>query len=404
MQKKVLFLIHTLGAGGAEKVLVNLVNHMSSDYDVTVMTVIDTGVFKKDLSDQITYKTMFKVPFQKSNKKDTEKEQSGSLLNKTSRIKKIIAKCYSTVWKFMPTRLLYRLKIRDKYDIEVAFLEGICAKIIASSNQDSKKIAWIHVDIINEKKSDAVFRNQRVATACYERFDQIVAVSDGVRQQFIKKFNYNPEKVVVKHNAIDSFEITEKAKENISIPLPTEFKMVTIGRLSKQKGYDRLLSIVNRLKEEQLSFHLWIIGVGPKEKELKQYVVDYQLQNYVDFLGFQSNPFPYLKVADLFVCSSRAEGFSTVACEATVLGTPIVTTDCSGMRELLGDSEYGLITENTENALYEGLKSILTTQEKYQYYKSQIQKIKNKFDIKTLVAQTEEMFGDTNEYVKKKNI
>lgn len=397
MKKKVLFLIHTLGAGGAEKVLVNLVNHMCSDFDITVMTVIDTGVFRKDLSNQITYKTMFKIPFQKTNKIENEKEQSGSLLNKTSRVKKLMAKCYATMWKFMPTKLLYRMKIRDKYDIEVAFLEGICAKIIASSNQDSKKFAWMHVDIINEKKSDAVFRNQKVAKRCYETFDQVVAVSEKVREQFIQKFDYDPKKVVVKHNAINTFEIMEKSKALISITPPDEFKMVTVGRLSKQKGYDRLLSVVNRLKEEQLSFHLWIIGVGPKEQELKQYVIDYQLQNYVDFLGFQNNPYPYMRAADLFVCSSRAEGFSTVACEATVLGVPIVTTDCSGMKELLGNSEYGLITENTEDALYEGLKSMIVDKEKYQYYQSQIQKIRDRFDIETLVGQIEEMFGDTNE-------
>lgn len=404
MKNKVLFLIHTLGAGGAEKVLVNLVNHMSNDFDITVMTVIDTGVFRKDLNQQITYKTMFKIPFHKANKKESLNEHSGSLLNKTSKVKGIMAKCYAIIWKFMPTKLLYRMKIRDKYDIEVAFLEGICAKIIASSNQDSKKFAWMHIDIINEKKSDAVFRNQKVAKACYEKFDQVVAVSEGVKKQFIKKFDYNPQKVVVKYNAIDTLDILEKSKTPISVTPPTEFKMVTVGRLSKQKGYDRLLSVANRLKEEQISFHLWIIGVGPKEQELKQYVMDYQLQNHVDFLGFQTNPFPYMKTADLFVCSSRAEGFSTVACEATVLGIPIVTTDCSGMKELLGDSEYGLVTENTEDALYEGLKKMITDKEKYQYYKSQIQKIKDRFDMETLVGQIEEMFGDTNAKVKKKNI
>lgn len=393
MKKKVLFLIHTLGAGGAEKVLVNLVNHMSKQYDVTVMTVIDTGIFRSEINSNITYKTMFSIPFHKQNSNN----QSGSLLNKTSKAKKIIAKCYTILWKYMPVKLLYKLKIKEKYDIEIAFLEGICAKIIASSNQNSKKFAWMHVDVINENKSDAVFRNLKEEKKCYEKFDTIVAVSNEVKKQFIKKFNYNSEKIIVKHNAINKDEIIKKSNESISIKMPNQFKIVTVGRLQKQKGYDRLLSISKRLKQEQIPFHLWIIGIGPQEQELKQYVKENNLQEDIDFLGFQSNPFPYMKAADLFVCSSRAEGFSTVACEATILGLPIVTTECSGMKELLGDSEYGLITENTEEALYQGLKSVLLDKNKYQYYQSQIQKIKNRFDIHTLVKQIEEMFGDTNE-------
>ncbi len=392
MKQKVLFLIHTLGVGGAEKVLVNLANHMSDTYDVTVMTVIDTGIFRMELNHRVTYKTMFKIPFLKNHKK----EESGSLLDKTSRKKKILAKCYSTIWKYMPTKILYWLKIKEKYDIEVAFLEGICAKVIAASNQHSKKFAWMHVDIINENKSDAVFRNQKVAKSCYEKFDKIVAVSEGVQKQFIKKFNYNPKKVVVKHNAINTSEILKKANEKLSIKIPKEFKLITIGRLSKQKGYDRLLSVVKKLKDDHILFHLWILGVGPKEQELKQFVIENQLQDCVEFLGFQSNPFPYLKIADLFVCSSRAEGFSTVACEATVLGVPIVTTDCSGMKELLGDNEYGLITDNNEKAFYIGLKEILTNSKKYNHYKQKIQEIKNMFDIDVSVKQIEEMFGDTN--------
>lgn len=391
MKKKILFLNHTLGAGGAEKVLVNLVNHMSDKYDVTVMTVIDTGVFKKDLGPNVTYKTMFKIPFKKGNTKN----ESGSLLNKTSKLKKIAAKCYSFLWKFMPTKLLYRLTIKEEYDIEVAFLEGICAKIISSSNQQSKKFGWIHVDVINENKSDAVFLNNNSAKKCYSKFDKIVCVSNEVRNQFIKKYNYNEEKVIVKHNAINTDEIREKSSKKLDITKPKEFKIVTIGRLSNQKGYDRLVSIAKKLKKDKIPFHLWIIGVGPKEQELKQYVEENNLTKEVELLGFKSNPFPYLKAADLFVCSSRAEGFSTVACEATVLGVPIVTTNCSGMEELLGKSEYGLITENSEKALYKGLKDILTDDKKYKYYKKQISKIKDNFNISNTVKEVEEMFGES---------
>lgn len=389
MKKKVLFLIHTLGAGGAEKVLVNLVNHMSDTYNVTVMTIIDTGVFRREISPKVTYKTMFKIPFMK------EKEQaSGSLLNNANPLKKQLAKFYSFIWRYMPTKFLYRWKVKEKYDIEVSFLEGICAKVIASSKNDSKKYAWIHVDLIHEKKSEKFFLNRKQESNCYNQFDKIVAVSENVREQFIKKFNYSEDKIVVKYNAIHDKDIMEKAIVPIKIKEKTKFTIISVGRLSIQKGYDRLLKICKKLKEETFDFELWILGVGPEEENLKNYIEKNHLENMVFLLGFQSNPYPFMKCADLFVCSSRAEGFSTVASEAAILEIPIVTTDCSGMRELLGDSDYGLITENCSDALYKGIKKMLLDKQLFNRYKKQIVKAKNRFSLDKSVKDVEEMFGE----------
>ena len=75
--------------------------------------------------------------------------------------------------------------------------------------------------------------------------------------------------------------------------------------------------------------------------------------------GFRDNPYCLMGTADLLVCSSVFEGFSTFITEGLILGKPIVTTDVSGMRELLGDSEYGLITANDDEAFYEGVKRML---------------------------------------------
>lgn len=395
--KKVLFLIHTLGAGGAEKVLVNLVNNLDKEkYDVTVMTVIDTGIYRQELLPHIHYKTMFKKPkFLGNNKNKKEKNESGSLLNKTSKIKKMLAKSYSFFWKHAPVKWIYKRKIKEKYDVEIAFLEGITAKVISASNQDSKKYAWIHVDLINEKKSEKVFKNRKVEKKCYENFDKIITVSNTVREQFIKKFDYNSDDVIVKYNVINDVEIVTKSNEEIpKLKENGGLKIITIGRLSNQKGYDRLLEVALRLKNDNLKFSISIIGVGPKESELKDFVLKNDLTNYVDFLGFKKNPYPYLKQSDLFVCSSRSEGFSTVASEATILGIPIVATNCSGMHELLGDSEYGIITNNDTESLYNGLKEIICNKDKYNHYKKQIKLRKDFFSIENSVKSVENLIGD----------
>lgn len=398
MKKKILFLIHTLGGGGAEKVLVNLVNNMSDEYDITLMTIIDTGIFKKDLNkNKIKYKTMFKVPNKISN---SSNDISGSLLNKTSRFKKIMASCYSFFWKIIPIKTLYKWKIKEKYDIEVAFLEGITAKVIsASNNPNSKKYVWIHVDLQNEKKSEKVFLNRKQEKKCYSKFDKIVCVSNVVKEKFIEKYNFDEKKVIIKYNPINDKDILEKCNEKIN-DMPKNkggYTLVTIGRLQYQKGYDRLVRIAKKLKEDSISFKIYIIGVGPDEDTLKKYIIDNGLINYVELLGFKKNPYPYLKNADLFVCSSRAEGFSTVATEATILGIPIVTTDCSGMKELLGNSEYGLITENDEESLYKGLKKMLIDINIYIKYKEKIKERSNTFNLINSIKQIEEMFGDNND-------
>lgn len=390
--KKVLFLIHTLGGGGAEKVLVNLVNGMDKNkYQVTVMTVIDTGIFRKDLHEDITYKSIIKNPFKK--KKKLDENNPGNLLSKSDSKLKVLAKLYVKLWKIIPTSWVYRLVIREKFDVEIAFLEGICAKLISSStNKESKKIGWIHVDLLNHPKSEAVFRNFDEEKRCYDRFNQIVCVSEFVKQSIDKKFNLDPEKVIVRYNAINKEEIISKSLENVEDLVKGErFTFCTIGRLINQKGFDRLLNVYKELISRGYECDLWIIGEGNKRPELESLIVKYNLQDYVKLLGFKVNPYKYLRLADAFVCSSRAEGFSTVASEAVVLGKPIVTVNCSGMTELLGNNnEYGIVTENNEVELLEGMIKILD-RVTYDEYVKRVQQRADFFSFENAVKNIEEL-------------
>lgn len=384
--KKVLFLIHTLGGGGAEKVLVNLANSMDkTKFDVTVMTIINTGIFRDSLDSSVKYKYIFNLPkIKKKDKNNKIENKSGSLLSKPSKIISNIAKVYSTIWKYMPTKWFYKLAIRETYDVEVAFLEGICAKVISSSNNcRSKKIAWIHVDLLNQKKSEFVFKGIEDEKSYYDRFDEIVCVSNVVKEQFINKYNISESKISVKYNPIDKDEIIIKSKEKISdIKRSDKFLFCSVGRLITQKGYDRLLHVHNKLINQGIDYELWIIGEGNKRSELELFIKENNLDNSIKLLGFKENPYKYMNIADAFVCSSRAEGFSTVASEATILGKPIVTVNCSGMNELLGyNNEYGIVTENTEEDLLEGMKKLILDRNLYEFYKEKIKERSSMFDL-----------------------
>lgn len=393
-KKKILFLIHTMQVGGAEKVLVDLVNNIDKEkFDITVMTVINTGAFRDSLDSDIEYKTIFNIPF--INKKQDKKgnKKSGNLLDNGSRIKKVLADIYRMAWRFVSCSRIHKKYIGDKYDVEISFLEGIPAKIIAaSSNKNSKKIAWIHVDLLEERKSEKFFKNFKEEKSVYEKFDNVVGVSKIVKEQFIKKFNYtDTDKALVKYNPIDTDKIINKSTEEMEDVEKNKMTLCTVGRLTIQKGYDRLLEIVNMLNKEGLEFDLWIIGVGPEEQKLKEYIEKNNLRN-VKLLGYKENPYKYIKKSDIFVCSSRAEGFSTVVSEAIILEKPIITTECAGMEEMLGDNnEYGIIVKNSTDALYEGLKNILTDGEILEKYRNKIVNRKEEFGLEKAVKEVEEL-------------
>lgn len=359
------------------------------------MTVINTGAFRNELDKSIKYKTIFDIKFLNKNKKQNKNNESGNLFDKTSKIKKVMAMVYQFFWRHVDCKKIYKKYITDSYDVEIAFLEGISAKIIANStNKKSKKIAWIHVDLINEKKTEKFFKDIEEEKSTYKKFDNIVAVSEHVKEQVINKFNIPEEKLIVKYNPIDKEHIEKLSDEKVNDITKKKFTICTIGRLSVQKGYDRLLKVVKKLNEDKLDFDLWIIGVGAEESRLKQYIVENNLAN-VTLLGYKKNPYKYIRESDLFVCSSRAEGFSTVVSEAIILEKPIVTTECSGMKEMLGENnEYGIVTQNDEEALYEGMKEIILDKNKYRDYKNKVKERKDIFDIDKSIESIERVFED----------
>ena len=135
-------------------------------------------------------------------------------------------------------------------------------------------------------------------------------------------------------------------------------KIITVGRLSFEKGFDRLIRILKKL-ERDFEFELWILGEGPERQKLED-LIDSEKVESVKLLGYQNNPYAFLKKADLYVCSSLFEGYSTSVAEARILGVPVLTTECAGMDEILEKGKYGIIVENNDSALYCGLERVLT--------------------------------------------
>ena len=171
--------------------------------------------------------------------------------------------------------------------------------------------------------------------------------------------------------------------------------MCSVGRLVKEKGYDRLLEVHNRLIKESIEHTLWIIGDGVKKDELEKYIEENNLKDTVNLVGYQKNPYKYIKKSDIFVCSSRVEGLSSVLLEAAIIGKPIVTTDCPGAKEILGDDgQSALIVENSTEGLYLGMKTILEDIELMRKFQVNIKKRSKLFNLQEAIKQIEKIIDE----------
>jgi glycosyltransferase involved in cell wall biosynthesis len=160
----------------------------------------------------------------------------------------------------------------------------------------------------------------------------------------------------------------------------------------KNKGFDRLLRIHKRLCEDKYPVHTYILGEGSERSKLETYITENGLTDSVTLLGYQTNPYKYVSKCDIFACTSYSEGFSTAATEALIVGTPVVTTLVSGMKEMLGENnEYGIVTENNEEALYEGIKYLLDNPDKLAYYKEKALERGKTFSTENTVKAVEDM-------------
>ena len=155
------------------------------------------------------------------------------------------------------------------------------------------------------------------------------------------------------------------------------------------------MKIHKKLLDDGIKNHVYILGIGEEQEKYEKYLKDNHLEDTFTFLGFRDNPYKYVKNADLYVCSSRREGFSTAVTEALIVGTPVVSTNCSGAYELLGDNnEYGIVTENDGNALYDGIKKILTENGLLEHYAKQAKIRGQRFSTEKTVKAVEDMLNN----------
>jgi glycosyltransferase involved in cell wall biosynthesis len=251
--------------------------------------------------------------------------------------------------------------LSGNYDIAVSYSNDIPINNVLVGTNDfvlnsvkaKQKIAWIHNDL------DKLGFSRNYVLKRYEKFDKIVNVSEGCKKQLDTMAPELAKRSYYVHNYIDADELEAKSEEFLPFETSQIPVWVTVARIdNQQKRIDRIIETVNRLKNEGYRFQWYVVGSGKDLESLMARSKELQLQNYLIFKGFQKNPYPYVKQADVFILTSDYEAQPLAMMEALIIGTPVITTDFPAAWEFVKPEENGMIVDKSTDGIYQAVKKL----------------------------------------------
>lgn len=362
--KKVLFVIDSLHCAGAEKSLTTLLSLLDySKYDVDLQLFGYGGALEE------------LVPKEVNILKPMEYIKFSSLSTKNAVIKSL----KNMNFKMLSSRLKFSLAIRKnnysnaqkarvywqkvsnviennnkEYDIAISYAQGVPTFYVAEKVCAKKKLAWVNVSYKLEDE-DRVFQEQ-----FYDKYNKIVAVSDSAKNIFLETFPKYTDKLEIIYDINDADFIKKMSDQGQSYnDNYTGLRILTIGRLANQKGYDIALEACKILKEKGIEFKWYSLGVGPLKEEIEKYINENNLENNFKLLGVKSNPYPFIKDCDIYVQTSRFEGFGIAIAEARMLNKPVVTTRFDAVYNQMKDRKNGLVVDMNSQGIVNGILELI---------------------------------------------
>lgn len=387
-KKKILIRIGSLRHGGAEKVLVTFLKNLPAEkYDIDLLLNLYSGKYLNEVPKWVNVLYLNKGEMITTNRPQDIPKKAFRVL-------------YQALLKKFP-KLLYDGILKGKrYDVEFAAIHGFRDEILNSPLKSSKKIVWIHNDLRKTEFHNYTAEEIRK----FFGYDRIMVISEHIQKDFETLAQNEDEKqrIVRIYNPLDTDEILKKSvmsvdeKEERNTELPINHQPSTInqpptflsvGTVFPQKGFDRLLKVHKRLLDEGFPHRIQILGDGYDFENIKKLRDELGVQNTAAMLGFTDNPYPYFRKADFYILSSRYEGFPTVLFEAISLKKNIIATDVSGVREMLKDGELGLIVDNSEEGIYQGMKRALSQPEVFASYQQRLSNYEMPFNLNNSVKE-----------------
>ena len=355
MRKKVLFVCYGLGIGGIETCLVNLLNQLA-DKDMDIDVLLMNPIY--DLQDRLKAKNVFFLPVFDYVLNTTDvmpyiRKHGGVVRNLLLFFRYIVYRILVKI-HFPKPWLLFK-KLPAAYDVAIAYsANGSTQYYVIDRVTARKKVFFNHNGLYEQ--SPKIYKRDRHYIPAY---DQIVSVSTDAMKNLNSFFQIEDKSVVLK-NIVDIKLIREKAEEFFPESYESGFThIVTVGRMVEQKQPFRAVEVCENLVNSGYKIKWHWVGNGNLEASIRRIIEEKKLQGCFIPEGNRSNPYPYIKNADIYVQSSRHEAYCTTTTEARVLFRPVVTTDVGGMRDQIESGKNGIITEVSDEALTQGVKLLL---------------------------------------------
>jgi len=399
-KKKILFIINTMGRAGAETALIELLKKLDTMgiYELYLYVIIPCGELFEGLPDNVHILN--------------KRILTTSLLSYQGRVSIALSVVYSFFYKLTGFRLLrymvnsikeqkksggklqydkllWRLLATGRpdmlgdYDLAVAYIEGAATYFLADKVKASRKAAFVHIDY------QRAGYTRHLDKDCYKFMDKIFVVSQEVGEKFCWVYPQYRDKVRLFRNLLNREEIIRKAKSGLGFTdAYTGIRLVTVGRLHYQKGYDIAIKALAKLKEEGYDLRWYVIGEGMERKNLQILIKKYGLEEDFILMGAKDNPYPYIRQADIYVQATRFEGKSIAIEEAQILGKVILASDCTGNREQIKDGYDGVLFTLTVENLVRELKNVISKPELQEKYAEHVLEKKINFpeDIQALLG------------------
>lgn len=364
----ILFTIYYLGSGGAEKALINLLDMIDYErYEVDLLLFEQKGLYLPQLNKNVNLLPV--IPeFAKVNRVRGYCKwavRHGKFLSAWKRVFYVLQekrgrntnqKTWNLCWsKFLPP-------LEKEYDVAVGYMQGIPDWYVASRIKAKYKIGWIHNDYAKmtyDRNFDAVF---------FKKFDRLVSVSEQCTNSLKEAFPELKDRCETLLNLMSPKLIRKKTEaENEEFPdHKGVLRLLTIGGLRRQKGFDMAIKACSILKKKGYKFIWYIIGIGQLQESLDQMVEENDVGDCFIFLGERTNPYPYIKKADIYVQPSYFEGKSIAIDEAKILCRPIVVTKFPSVYDQICDHKTGLLVDIDELSIASGIEQLMNN-EKLRY-------------------------------------
>lgn len=365
MRKKILFVMPGLYGGGAEKSLINLLNLLDySNYEVDLLLFKHEGLFLGQVPKEvnvmpipISLKYSF-APLDKEALKNIEAIKAGIIRIIGTAFSKLFYKKREKQARWEYFYIFSIKKLKGQYDVALAYLQGESSYYVIDKVIAKKKYIWIHNDY------DKLEGNDSFNKIYFEKANGVISISDKCVEILKRTFPDLKNKFYMLPNLTSATFIRKLATESF----PKEYVegvpvLLSIGRLTRQKGFDFAIEVAAILKEKNILFKWFIIGTGELEKQLKTKINEKEVADHIILLGARENPYPYIKNCDILVQTSRWEGKSVVLDEAKILCKPIVVTNYPTVQDQIVDGKEGMIVSTNAEDIADGIQKMLEKEE-----------------------------------------